>query len=324
MSIVSVVRRFQERGGNVTEGGTTLTDVFQVVTSDVTDGQLQVLKADAGGVKIPQQGDQYIDPATPTDPEAENYVAVTIVPRPDKQDQCTWLVTVTYRTIQGGTGGAENTQPWELKAVVNFDFQSEESIFDRAYSVGEPIAAALPVVLRDNPKIGVVNSAEMPFDPPINLPRSLLVISISLAIKGDEFDSTELETYQDTINSDQVTIGGIPIPPLSGYMRNGARTAFTGENIAFFEVNYKIVIRPETWVKFILDQGFYTATFPGGQPTLHKPILDTRGERIDDPALLDGTGLQLNSTLPGVFFEYHGLWEEAWLPLDLPTEAVPS
>jgi hypothetical protein len=133
----------------------------------------------------------------------------------------------------------------------------------------------------------LVNSADEPFDPPVEIDDSRPALTVS---RYEIIFSPALAVaYMDAVNSD----------PFAGALPGTAKVdSITGvfvyvEGFFLWKVTYVIHFRREGWDLQPLDAGL-TEIFTGpGGVRQRRPIQDPSGQPVTAPQLLDGTGRAL-------------------------------
>lgn len=171
-----------------------------------------------------------------------------------------WEVTLDFDT---------NVEDWDENplarpTVIDYDFQPYERVATTDVATGKPI----------------VNAAGMPFDPPIMVEDSRLVISF----ERNElvFPLSTAVAYQNATNSDA----------WFGLSPNQAKMLITGKfskegGYEFYAMRYEAHVRWETWTQQVLNVGL---TNKDGSPCTEKD-----GETaVSEPAPLSTAGTQLS------------------------------
>lgn len=243
----------------------TYTRTFQVKVSAKSDGPAVVLAATG----IPRFGDQYV-----TGTEI------------DLGARC---VTREYQ---------ETESPYLRRVQVEYSSESpdptkqDENPLLRAADIDYSFAKYSKPFTRDVDGRAVLNSAELPYDPPIERDdtRGILIITRNEPV----FLNAIADAYQDSVNSDAFfgrPAGTWKCQPMR------ARPAYEN-GVAFIVVTYEFEYRKEGWRVEVLDQGRSGRTFDVGATI--KPFTDA-GTPLTDPVPLDGSGHRLSdvtTTLP--------------------------
>jgi len=315
MSITTFVENFLNRGGNEDESSRTVQRNWRAITNNINDDATTILNHGA----LPT-----IHTLHPND---DTLWVTRRVPKP-VEDGYHWLVAVEYSRVPGGVVGAPTGHPWDEKPGISFFFVPREKVFEKAYQVDTvggpnvPIGATTPagtVIARATPVIPVVNSVKNDFDPPTMITDYLFGIKISRNEKQSEVKPETFKEYANSINKDILDVASVQIAPFEGLMRNiRATKQFTEANEAYWSVEYEIVLDLGTWLRRLVDRGYYTGAVVGVDVE-YTQIQDSDGSRVDDPVLLDGAMGRLAAAADLVTLDYHGLWETPWSLLKLPT-----
>lgn len=266
MATYTVTEKFENRGGTAegNEGKRSIPinfrRIFQVVSSDPHDSIKNILKADGGAIAIPRIWSQH--------PEDKFSLLKTKEAKED--DVYTWTVECNYVNVmmQGG-GGDGALYPWDMPAEIHYGTEPTAIVAEYSYHVfiegaGAPFADSCND-FRNEPTSAILNSANMPFDPPIMRERNLLCIQITRNVKGTDFKPNNIPFYKDTCNYDPERVAGVDIPIYCGLMKDytAVRKWFTGvppgseelEIMPYFQEQFQIIVNMETWVRKILDCG---------------------------------------------------------------------
>jgi len=306
MSVSDVRELNLERGAKI--GATTMEvwRVWQVTTTVMTDGPLVAAAAD----DVAQVGDHH--------PDEDSLICYSQDPKPF-MDGVTWRVQCNYR-VPSSTGGGQissTTYPWSLPADISYSYGGEQKPLENCYAVYYNTDEDTAVTVRGFRNKKVTNSSQQPFDPPRMYTEYFPIISVQRNTKGVNFDKDILAAYQGTINKDDITIDGMTVSQYQGQCRDyKAQPAwFTrpGQSpILYYQETIEIVIKEENWIEKITDSGFYS--YSGGSLTR---LLDTLGNGLVEPVLLNGSGQKLGDGKDPKYVYCHILFErywEGWLP----------
>lgn len=182
---------------------------------------------------------------------------------------------------------------------------------------------------------GVVNSANVPFDPPLEGDYFRTGINISLNL--DNFDLDAFKSYVNTVNSLAIGVNrvgfNLNIQPYTGKITNinGQRRSRNGQ--IFWEADLELQIDDVfTWRVDVLDRGYMARACDGdpdgdGNPWDYEDpvtdgqastrvIRDRAGDPITEPTRLDGAGQPLKCADADVFLRYSIYKEVNWVPLN--------
>jgi hypothetical protein len=200
--------------------------------------------------------------------EYDNYAFATKIDAqidPDCNDDSSWVVTVDYAPYDP-TQFPENPLNHPLKISWGENRFDQPCIVDR----------------NGNP---VINSAGDYFDPPITIDDSRPTLRI--VRNEQQYSPTYALSWKDTLNTDSF----FGFPPLSVKMSTPLGELEYNPICGFYYVvTYQFEINPNGWKKWILDQGMRQIV-----SGVKQKILDDQGEDISSPALLDGTGVKLQT-----------------------------
>jgi len=230
----------------------TYTRVHQVFTSLVSDDAFVVL----AGTGVPRPGDVH--------PNDLGAYCRKVTPRQDDEHPQVWYVTSEYSSKYENPDLNEEN-PTYRPSELNWDFVSYQRPLERDLT-GAPI----------------VSSSGEPFDPPVEIDDSRLVLTI---VRNElDFDPALALLYQDAVNSDNF-LG--TYPGQAKVRLKAARQFETG--LFFWRTTYEVQFRREGWDIEVLDRGFYEK-YDGRRV----PIYDTEThQQVTAPALLNGAGRKL-------------------------------
>jgi hypothetical protein len=308
MSVIEVLEDFKRRPGRISLDSADVDRRFKVTTDDADDDSLTVL-ADSN---LPSVKDDH--------PSNTDYWCVEVGADPRSDDQFNWFVTAKYELKPPMTSGTTENEPWDEEPLVFFGFVAKQEIVERAYALNETIAAK--GATRGDPAEAIVNSNERPFDPPVMADRYYRQIIVRRNYEASVFDVNSILSYADTLNTnDPITIGGYEIGEFEGWLKDiKADPSYNNDNVKYYQVTFEILINDKTWIHKEVDKGIFTSTAPSvSGPRPLTPIVDTNGEAIREPVLLDGNGQRLDNGAAPVVRAFHIIWEADWSSLDFPS-----
>lgn len=155
--------------------------------------------------------------------------------------------------------------------------------------------------------LNLCNSADEPFDPPIQEE----FYDISIVIKRyEEFFPFSRYAFHNRINKDTFLIKDRAGTSYSFAPKTVVCKSIQAEEVQSgiysdgkptwrYYVTYEFMYRPDGWSRRILDQGFREKVTGG-----YKTIKDSEGNGLTQPVKLDGNGTALASTADAVFIEF--------------------
>ena len=309
MAITLVKELYLERTGRDSPTNRISRRVFLVETDSIEDG----MKAIYAHEDIPQPFD--------ADPDDDTLFLINRDPKP-YGDRLHWKVHCEYRARNDDLplSGADVTHPTDLPAKISYGFNQYEVPLTLSYDGFLPDDLASDPDLQGDPTKIVQNSAKMVFSPEPVQVESATVIKIQRNETSDGFDPEDtVNDFKDTINLYTVVVGGVTIQAMTGRMRSiQGDLVWDNEGDPYFQVAYEIEINSKTWVRKILDQGYYTiAISPSVKPV---PIPDSGGvDLVTEPVKLNGSGAELGDGAEPVHLDYLGYFPKDWGLLRLPT-----
>lgn len=339
-----ITEKVEGRGGSA-KGGENKQNVpvgfkrtFQVISSGINDNIKDILGAQGSPLSIPYMWEQH-----PEDP-----LSLLMTKDATQNDLRTWTVVCAYENqmMQGGSSDGTEIYPWKMPAEISFGTDSTAIVAEFSYKV---TSAGKVYPFDDNvtderglPSTAIMNSAKMPYDPPLMRERNLLSIMITRNVQ--DTDPNNIVKFKDTGNLTALRVAGVDIGVYKGYMKEytAVKKWFTGvpgaskspERGAYFQEHFQIVVNPDTWVRKILDCGLYEYKYSGGDWGLYE-IKDksTPPKAVTQPVPLyvDGSGqaLQMNidpvTGLPAPNYLNHKLYYPVdWTSLTLPKEKLET
>lgn len=293
MSITSLERLFTGRGGSQDFGRRrTYREQWEVLTDSLLDDEQVVGNA----LGLPRLGRR-----NPRDVRA---FVVKVTPDQSEDTPYRWVVTVEYdshpdlptATNPDGAGQDPETVPENplLRATtwkINGQKTSEPVINWRVVDALGNMAVAFTLP---------VNSAKLPFDPPLMCEVSRPVIRLTKNVPAVSMQF--LLSLQDAVN-DRVWQ---TLPKWTARIDNYDAQSKIEGGVAFVELSIDIALRRETWVSRLLDSGLMElgerqdpVTFL--QVPVWTKIRDPFGKDADTPQMLDGAGKRLKPGADPVF-----------------------
>lgn len=272
MAIVRIDEDIMKRRGRVqVVQGRSYTRVWEV---EVSRGDGPLVATDHPD--LPTLRDFYLIPGVESDPNA--YVqTIDAEPIENMGDTILYGVTVNYGPLDPG----EMAEALTRKARIQFSFNK----FERVIWIDED----------GNP---IRNSAGDPFGDPILIDDSRPVIVVTRNEDVNAFDVTLAGEYQDVVNA--AMWNGFPARTVKcTEIRTSEERKDPSTNLYYYEVNYVFEVKWDTWTRQILDQGFAYL-----DSSVRKPFLDSEGQPISEPKLLDGLGEELTDGDPPVTLEF--------------------
>lgn len=265
------------------------TRVFVVQTGDFNAGSEQVLAA----VGIPRIYDTYVDADGQNDTTC---FCVDIRPEQDNADPGVWRVYAEYSTDAYGA-------PTNMPQIVVWSIER----FTKAVYV-------------DQDGNAILNSAGDPYDPPVTVDDSRLVVKV---VRNElEYPTDVAIAYKDAVNSDSfeaLLIGGAPADPgtvkmanVGGELMNSLTGAFR-----YWRMTYEMHVNNNGWQPKVLDAGFHTG-FAGGIIGFNRKLVTdpVSGIPLSQAVPLDGLGNVLAPAGTPVFNVYNVYPSEPFNDLD--------
>lgn len=282
MAVLSVWELWEGRGG--TDGITRRRDytrVFEVRTSSPYDDATVAGGPQARGLGLPGNGAPY-----PLDLFAR---VVRVNPAQHAADPTLWTVTVEYSTDLPRRQAAEtqgfDPKTGESKESATGKGDRPENPLDRDPVYEVDYEEATEVVTHTPAGFPVLNSADMPYDPPVEDERSYAVVTVTKNLAVVQFDW--LEQFVDSVNS--VKWMGRAVRTCRIKSLSYRPASENGTN--FWQVRFRIKVRPQKWDRLVAETGYYEKVSDGAGGFNRQPIpaaTDGAGRPIDEPRLLNG------------------------------------
>ena len=225
------------------------------------------------------------------------------------KDKYHWLVTCWHETV------SIEEDPTTEDPVISFDSAQYTRVIEKAYQTGDA---------RGAPTKAILNSADDPFDPPIQQPESRTLISVTQNVRN--FREEWISEFENTINDRETRIAGFNVGVGQARMVriNAVPKTLVREelwDLDYWEVSFQVELDPDGYSPLkILDQGFNYIPEGDSAGTKTKfTVLDDAGEETfaNEPQLLNGIGGKGSADDPK-YVEYYTYWEADWRVLNLP------
>lgn len=320
MSILSIDEMYEEQDANKDQEGYSVRRPYRAVSDTINESPITVISGSLS-LGLPDVGD--------THPLDSSLWVTNITPRLQSPAEYVWNVIVEYRKIPAGgfSPTATGTKPWDRLPVIQYFKVAKSRVLERAYktegawqNTDPALFTAIPgIVNRFNRPVSVLNSADQQFDPPFMVNDYHIGISIDRNTRDADFDSNAILDFLNTVNKDDLQIAGFDCPPFYGYINDiRFRSAYTSDDELYWEEHWEIIINLEGWLVALLDQGIYTTAATPSGFLAYTAIIDSEGDRITDPVLLDGAGQEKPTGADPYYLVYHAYWETEFNNIGLP------
>jgi len=248
-------------------------------------------------VELPEAGDSF------PDDEVAELKATAFTCQRSVEDPLTWVIDVQYTVPDNNLTLSYPEQPWKNPIVVAWESNSTEVSFSK-----------------DLTGAAVVNSAGDPYEATQELLHRILTVTRNV----ESHSVTTASSYENSYNLAAKTICGLTILAKCGLIKRWTGVpAYTPKAVKYYVETIIIdVIMPvadgqyqPTWVREILDQGYY---YLDGSDKKH--FKDADGNDMTQPQLLDGSGGALASGSAPCYKTFKQRKELTWASLDLPED----
>lgn len=206
-----------------------------------------------------------------------------------------WIVTLNF---SNDTGQQKSENPLMDPAKISWSTETSQ----------EPAFV-------DKDENAILNSAGDYYEDGVNVEVSFWVAKIR---KNLGYVPSWINSYRNAINSDPVTIDGVPVNARSAKVKSIGIGEWEQRNKIWYRVFDLSIKIQDTWVKYILDQGLRRKD--PSDSTKRIRCIGEDGKDATRPVLLDGSGGQLANPSPStaVANEHHIFPELpfAFLPLN--------
>lgn len=267
----------------------TYSKTWRVRTDNAADDGPKILGAvdPSSGLAVPSIGSTFYSTSTNKDLGA---FVQSLDAQEENEDGLSWLVTAQYGPYDASMFGADPVA-WPIKVVFTGQMREQIIYYDQA---GDAI----------------VNSAGEGYDDPITIDDPRYTMTITRNELCSTFDLSLASDFGGTTNLNAWNGFGAKKCKM-GIITTGDPTLDSNNQVYFYVVTYPVEINRDGWARKLLDRGFNALS--GG---VLSPIL-IKGQKPDDPPLLDGTGGVLAPGGTPVFREHEVVPSTDWAGLNL-------
>lgn len=223
-------------------------------------------------------------------------------------DNTTVLVTITDTAAIVNRKYARRRDPsnpyiWDITCEYDFDptqYPTEFSIYTEKYQ---------KAIQKDTNSNIIANSAGDPYDPPVTIDDSRVIIIATKNMTTTDFNLQTPDTYKDKLNS----LAFLGFAPLTIKCNNIGGERIKWGDIFYWRVRCEFAYDGGSWQKELLDQGFNV--IDGTNKVKARDPKD--GSPYSHPILLDGTGHQLANGGVPVYGSYGVYASVDFTPLGL-------
>lgn len=290
MSVLSVDK--VEQDPKYDDSGWTIRETWQVRFSDdhdLTNIGIDAIYAMANDASAPDYGDYH--------PSTTLARCVDLDPR--EEDRRVWNVQATFEER------AAALDPKDEAPDIRWGSWSERQ-----------------VVWQDKDGDALRNSAGDWFDPPVVEDKTYDEVTIIRNTDKDAYNPELATAYENTVNSDSITIAGVDLVPGQALLKKWDAKQDQARGYEYWRETLKIAMHPDTWTKYLLDQGLYEINANGD-----KVPITVQGSEVSEPQMLDGNGSYVGDGAgpsAAVFLAFQIKRQNPFWKLELPTEAYPS
>lgn len=239
------------------------------------------------------------------------------------EDRLHWMVSVNYERVPAALDigvGDEALHPTELPPRIRIGFVQRSQVVDKSYDyITVTGAAGADTDAPWRPSVAVLNSADQPFDPPLEEERSNVIITIDRNEDPGDFDPNLAIRFKDCTNSKKVTIAGMSCLAYEVKLRNvNWDVVYDDVGDPYFQTTHELEVDLHSHIRKVLDQGYYSKS--GSTYTKKR---DARDDPMIQQVLLDGVGGIENNPANAVFLQFGTLYPRDFAQLNLPSTETP-
>lgn len=273
--------------------------------------------------------------------------------KPDRLGERSRKVWVARATWEPREAGKKDTQLGEDGKPTDDPLRYYDRVSIREVRVMRAVERAtywsglkdMAAQLRPPGTVGaVVNSAGVPFDPPLERRETQQIVVISRNLPA--FPQAAADVLRDATNAQRIFVAKrfaryeAEWAPLTAMIESLVGEFRFEREVAYWDCSLTIALNPRTWRERVLDRGLHAAFAVGfpdpdgpdpatgiprllsftderlvdGAPPVRR-LVDHEGRPIAEPIRLDGNGQPLAAGQPDVYLEYATLVERHWLEL---------
>lgn len=244
-----------------------------------------------------------------------------------------FLVSCEFKSLEGDTGGGQPATGTTIEKKNSDDPIAWHDEIDITYSnITEPVDRAIfrgfingggNPFMRAGVERAVTNSANVPYDPPLERENSIRVIRITRNSKESNYGT--YAKYKNTVNSDAFSINKsaygfrLELRPFFAKFTDFGQSFAIENKVRYWRETIEVQIHPRGWRRQIPDRGLMRRLTEGDKDDAgntisagditdgwvhHTPIKDKDGLPITEPVLLDGNGKPIGPSRPTVWLIY--------------------
>lgn len=280
MAVTEVHRLWEgETGDDNIDRKRTYTAVWEVLTDDANDDATVAAGPTARDLGLPGNG--YLFPS-----DSGSFV-VGIRPQRDSETPYRWIVTFNYSSeFPSRQQGAESQQVDEQGQSSPSPSPRDrvENPLDRLVTYSTSHEKFTEPATHTWQNIPILNCADDPYDPGIEVSRSLAILTVTKTYRDVNFDW--LDEFVDSVNATRWRGRKKRTCKMDGIDWVNKYEA----GVSFVEVQFRIAINRKTWDHLVIERGWHYKENVGGSWVKKKvPIpVDTAGRAKDEVPLLNG------------------------------------
>ncbi len=214
----------------------------------------------------------------------------TIEPKQDDGENCTWRVKLHYTTHIDATEDQQdqqqNQQPDDPVADTHEPTTYSYSLRSRRMGLERDFAKELDGDPDPQP---VINSADSPLDPPLEIDVYNQVITIEKDV--DDFDSTSAWRFAGWCNDEVYTVNGVNYPAYSLRIVDWSGVQQQEGALLFYRQRVELEAQYPDWSLQVLDKGKVEIKNDGMYNSLSGSV-DAGGIPLTGPVLLTANGVR--------------------------------
>lgn len=245
---------------------------------------------------------------------------------PDPRNRSVWYVTVNYET-RNASFEKDTDDPIKQPAKVWYGLRKYNEVVEFAYTKNDN---GVITDDRDTPTKAIEDTAGSPFNPGVVEEKHYLTVFVEKNYR--DFNPGDIADYVNTVNKDEVTIGGVKFNAEEAWMASIKHTLmFDSDGDAYDRMHFEVVRNEKRWDRKIPSTGFYQLITANDKAGGKKPITNAdightknREDQVTVAQRLDAGGQYTDIPWDSVAVDGQFLhnfltkWKTSWQTLDLP------
>lgn len=315
-------------GTTVTNAKTSYSANWNVICSDPTDGPALIRKYFRNDSSLPFNGRSY---RFADDFDTTAFCKSLVVSR-ESRGAGFYRVQAKFEPLDAGNDGQNEQQQDENGNLTDDPISWAEEIQVSYTQITVPVEKAIYIggfkgkiaaKVKEGAEVCPMNSAGVPFDPPLEKEENIKVIRFSRNVRA--YNGDLHDEFQDAINSENITVRKNAYRFVNTWRKHTALIKNIdavhqfANGLSFWKEAIEVWVKRSTWIREVVDRGLARRQWEGDLNDAGKTISasdnpegfpfvsrlkDAAGYPITEPILLDGDGQPLLEGRPPVFIKY--------------------